>query len=65
MLSQRRACRLVGIHRSVARHQSQRGNDSELRERLKQLAGEYPRYGYDLLHGWERIGSRTNKEFPC
>ena len=51
MMSQRRACRLVGIHRSVARHQSQRGNDSELRERLKQLAGEYPRYGYELLHG--------------
>lgn len=51
MLSQRRACRLVGIHRSVARHQSQRGNDRDLRERLKQLAGEYPRYGYELLHG--------------
>ena len=51
MLSQRRACRLVGIHRSVVRHQSQRGNDSELRERLKQLAAEYPRYGYELLHG--------------
>ena len=51
MLSQRRACRLVGIHRSVARHQSQRGKDRELRERLKQLAGEYPRYGHELLHG--------------
>ena len=22
-----------------------------LRERLKQLAAEYPRYGYELLHG--------------
>ena len=51
LLSQRRACRLLGIHRSVARHQSQRGSDSELRERLKQLAAEYPRYGYELLHG--------------
>ncbi len=51
MLSQRRACLVVGIHRSVARHQSQRGDDSELRERLKELATEYPRYGYELLHG--------------
>ena len=51
MLSQRRACLVVGIHRSVARHQSQRGNDSELRERLKELATQYPRYGYELLYG--------------
>ena len=51
MLSQRRACLVVGIHRSVARHQSQRGDDSELRERLKEQATEYPRYGYELLHG--------------
>ncbi len=35
----------------MARHQSQCGSDSELRERLKQLAAEYPRYGYELLHG--------------
>jgi putative transposase len=50
-MSQRRACRLVGIHRSVARHQSQCRNNDALRERLKQLATAYPRYGYELLHG--------------
>lgn len=51
MWSQRRVCRLVGIHRSVARHQSQRGNDSALRELPKALPTEYPRYGYELLYG--------------
>ncbi len=35
----------------MARHPSQRGDDSALRERLKELATEYPRYGYELLHG--------------
>ena len=50
MLSQRRACRLVGVHRSVVRHQSQRGNDTVLRERLKAVAAEFPRYGYKMLH---------------
>jgi len=51
MLSQRRACRLVGIHRSVARHRSCRGNDTALRDRMKALATEFPRYGYQILHG--------------
>lgn len=35
----------------MARHRSQRGNDDDLRARLKELATEYPRYGYELLHG--------------
>ena len=50
MLSQRRACRLVGVHRSVVSHQPQRGNDAVLRERLKAVAAEFPRYGYKMLH---------------
>ena len=50
MHSERRACLLVGISRSVFRYQVQPGNDEDLRGRLKQLAGQYPRYGYKLLH---------------
>jgi putative transposase len=50
MRSQRRACDLLDIHRSVLRYQSRR-DDSALRQRLKALATEYPRYGYSLLHG--------------
>jgi putative transposase len=40
----------MDIHRSVLRYESRR-DDSLLRERLKTLAAEYPRYGYTLLHG--------------
>jgi putative transposase len=50
MLSQRRACQLIAVHRSVARHKSRRTDDSGLRNRLKALAAQYPRYGYELLH---------------
>ena len=35
MMSQRRACRLVGAHRSVVRHRSQRADDTPLREWTK------------------------------
>jgi putative transposase len=50
MRSQRRACQLMGIHPSVYRYQSRHCEDQPLRERLKTLAIEYPRYGYLLLH---------------
>src|SRR5262245_44959191 len=48
--SQRRACQLLGIHPSVYRYQRRASEDTALRERLKTLATEYPRYGYPLLH---------------
>ncbi len=50
LVSQRRACRLVGMHRSVARHQSCRPDKAALRARLRALAAAFPRYGYKLLH---------------
>ena len=49
-ISQRRACRVLNLHRSVMRYQCHRRNDVVLRERLKSLAEQYPRYGYLLLH---------------
>lgn len=48
--SQRRACRLVGLSRSVARDVSRRQPDTALRERLRDLAGQHKRYGYLRLH---------------
>ena len=48
-LSQRRACGLFGLHRSVFRYRSQREDDVLLRQRLKQLAQEHPRWGYRFL----------------
>ncbi len=49
-LSERRACRLVGVSRSVARYVSRRPDDRVLRQRLRELAARYPRYGYLMLH---------------
>lgn len=49
-LSERRACRVLKLHRSVMRYQPLPRNDGPLRERLKALAEQYPRYGYLLLH---------------
>ena len=48
-LSQRRACRLVGVHRSVARYQPTRADSPGLRQRLKELAAERRRFGYRRL----------------
>jgi putative transposase len=51
-VSQRRVCRLLQLHRSMARYQrSHRSDDPTLEKRLKALAEQYPRYGYSLLHG--------------
>jgi putative transposase len=48
-LSQRRACRLVGLQPCIYRYQSRRGDDGEVRERMKQLARKHPRWGYRFL----------------
>lgn len=48
--SQRRACRLVGLPRSVAWYRLKGRDDAQLRHRLKVLAECYPRYGYRTLH---------------
>jgi putative transposase len=50
-LSRRRACRLIGISRSVVEREPKRARDHErLRERLRALAGERRRFGYRRLH---------------
>ena len=51
LASQRRACRLVGLSRSVMQYHPRPGRDESLRNRLKELATQYPRYGYLILHG--------------
>jgi putative transposase len=50
-LSQRRACRLVGIDHSTLRYRSKRPDDAGLRKRLRELALERRRFGYRRL-GW-------------
>jgi putative transposase len=50
-LSQRHACKLVGLDRSTLRYQRKRPDDAVLRQRLRDLAAERRRFGYRRL-GW-------------
>jgi putative transposase len=50
-VSERRACLVLQLHRSVKRYQPCERNDDALKDRLNVLAQKYPRYGYLLLHG--------------
>jgi putative transposase len=58
-LNESRACGLVGITRWINRYQSRRDPQDELRQRLRELAGNRPRYGYRRLtvmlrrEGWK------------
>ena len=50
-LSERRACRLVGIGRSTLRYRRRaRADEPSLRQRLHELAAARPRFGYRRLH---------------
>lgn len=49
-VSERRACRLVGVSRSTMRYQRRRRDDAILVERLGVLARQRPRFGYRRLH---------------
>lgn len=49
-LSERLACRLLGLSRTTYRYHHVSKNDEGLAERLKELAVQYPRYGYLMLH---------------
>ena len=48
-LSERRACRVVGVNRSTVRYASRRRDDGPVLERLRALAGRWRRYGYRRL----------------
>jgi len=49
-MSERHACRLMGLARSTHRYKSQKAErDAELRERLRQLASKRMRFGYRRL----------------
>lgn len=58
-LNESRACGLVGITRWINQYQSRRDPQNELRQRLRDLAGSRPRYGYRRLtvmlrrEGWK------------
>ena len=48
-LSQRRACKLLGVDRTSYRYEPQPDRNVELRQKLIELAKQKPRYGYRRL----------------
>ncbi len=60
-LSERRACGLLGMHRSTYRYAARQPAAADLRGRLRALAERWARYGYRRLHLWlRREGWRVN-----
>ena len=49
-MSERRACRVIGVDRTSVRYQGSSPDDDVLRGRLKELAAERRRFGYRRLH---------------
>ena len=49
-LAERRACGLASLSRSTMRYKHRRSGDEELREKLREVAGERRRFGYRRLH---------------
>jgi putative transposase len=67
-MSERRACRLAGQHRSTQRHEPVvAGDDAALRAGLRRISRERPRWGYRRAHqlllddGWELNIKRTRR----
>ena len=61
--SQRRACRLVGLHPKSYRYASKRSGDEGLRMRLRELASQRRRFGYRRLGLMlERQGMKLNRK---
>ncbi len=49
-VSQRRACAALEVDRSSVRYVSRRGDDAELRTRIRDIASERRRFGYRRVH---------------
>ena len=67
-VSERRACRYVGQHRSTQRHEpTTAGDDAALRAELRKFSVERPRWGYRRAHhrlrelGWDVNRKRVQR----
>ena len=60
-VSERRACKLLGVDGASYRYEPRPDRNAELREELVKLARQKPRYGYRRLHAvLERRGQAVN-----
>lgn len=66
-LSERRTCRLAQWNRSSLQYQPKPLDDASLRQRLKELAAEHPKWGCPMLHdllraeGWKINHKKTER----
>ena len=67
-ISERRACRIVGQHRSTHRHEPDVASDDQaLRTELRSISRRRPRWGYRRAHqllldqGWRHNRKRTQR----
>jgi len=67
-LSERRACRIAGQHRSTQRHELKHASDdAALRARLREISENKPRWGYRRAHarlleeGWSLNRKRIQR----
>ncbi|MFH1998042.1 MAG: IS3 family transposase, partial [Planctomycetota bacterium] len=49
-LSERRACRLVGLHRSTMQYRAKKKDETTLTARMRELSEQRRRFGYRRLH---------------
>lgn len=49
-MSRRRACSVLGVHRSSVRHRPRRSDDAGLREASRETAEKHRRFGLGRLH---------------
>lgn len=62
-LSERRACRAIGVQRSSIRYESHREEPTELITEMRELAKQRPRYGYRRLHDLlVKSGHKVNRK---
>jgi HTH-like domain/TAP-like protein len=63
-LSQRRACQIVGQHRSTQRHRPENPDpDRDLRRQLRDFSRHHPRWGYRRAHAvLRREGHHLNRK---
>jgi putative transposase len=67
-VSERRACRVIAVDRSLIRYQSRRPDNADLRKKLRDLAHQRRRFGYRRLHILLRRDGVTinrKKTQPC
>lgn len=53
-MSERQACRVMGISRTAYRYQTQKRNDDQIMEQLRSIAEQKPRWGFKKMYDYLR-----------